>query len=526
MSQQPATERKFEWWWIGFGLLLIVVVVAAVMINRGSVDNTANKIINTMLTDNGEQKINWEQYEIRNVALNSDLTITESGVYRVTGTLADGHIEIKPIETGVVKLILDGASVTNSNGPAIFCLAGDDLVVELVGENYLTDGSSYDADYDADITGAFYSRADLTFTGDGTLNINANHQDGIIAKDDLKFNGGNYNIIAADDGIRGKDSVYILKGEFTIESGADAIKSTNEFDAGKGFVLIEDGKFNINAKGKGIKAINNVFLSGGSYVINAYDDAVHSNNYVGIAGGYVEINSADDAVHADRELIIDGGSVNVISSYEGLEAQVVTINGGSIRVIATDDGVNAGGGSDTSTTGPNKDPFKADVNASIAFNGGEVYINADGDGIDSNGTVYFNGGKVTVDGPTNNGNGSLDAGGGVIMNDGEMIAVGSSGMAIAPNNNSLVPSISVFISGGKPAGTLIEISDPANNVVMTHTAAKTFSHITAGSAEFVLGESYTVYLDGESYVTLTLNNVVTTYGSNAMRNTNVNNPRR
>lgn len=513
MSMKSATGQKFEWWWIGLLTLAAVAMVVAVLINQNSGNDSASKMVGSMMIDNGDEKINWNKLPTKEIALTDSLTIEESGTYHLTGKIEDGLVRIDPGATGVVKIILDNVSITNSDGPAIACMAGDDLVIELLGANTLTDGETYSAEFDEDVTGAIYSKADLTLAGNGSLELNANYLDGIIAKDDLKFKGGIYNIVAVDDGIRGKDSVYVLGGDFTIVAGADAIKSTNEFDVGKGFVLIENGDFELEAGAKGVKAISTVLINGGDFKISAVDDAVHSNNYVGIAGGDFEITTADDAVHADRELIVDGGRINVVKSYEGLEAQVVTINGGKISVLATDDGINAGGGSDTTTTGPNKDPFKADADAAVVFNGGEIYVNADGDGIDSNGTVYFNGGKVAVDGPADNGNGALDAGGGVIMNGGEMIAVGASGMALAPSGNSSAPSMSVFIANFQSAGTLIEIKNSAGATVMSHTAAKNFNHIAAGSSKFILGETYEIYLNNEKVVEVTLSSVTTTAGN-------------
>ena len=505
--------KKSSLKWLAAGIVAVVVLAVAIVLNLNHTVNDATKITGAINADNGDLKINWERYQTVDIELSESVNISESGTYHITGSLDDGMIKVA---AGVneVRLILDNVMISNTSGPAIYCSAAEDLVIELVGENYLIDSESYDSSYDEDVTGIIYSKADLTFQGEGTLKLVGNYQDAIVGKDDVKFNSGTYIINAADDGIRGKDSVYIVAGNFTINSGADAIKSTNEIDNGKGFVMIESGSINIDAGAKGIKATNSILIYGGDYTITTYDDAIHSNNYVGFIGGNFMINAGDDGVHADNELIIDGGDIAIVKSYEGFEAQAITINDGNLDIMATDDGLNAGGGADSSATNrKGAGAFDADTNCVITVNGGAVYIDASGDGIDSNGYLYFNGGHVVVDGPTNNGNGALDAGAGINMTGGKVVAVGSSGMAETLGNNSSVFSVSVYFGATQAAGVNIQIVDNNGDVLINHTAKKSFSHLAAGCAEFQLGNTYTIYVDGELYQTFTISSVVTTVGN-------------
>lgn len=504
---------KFDWRWLILGGILVISLIIAIVVNLSTVDNSTDKITNTVDVDNGDLKINWERYQTTDIVLSESLTISESGTYHLSGTLDDGNIVIEA-GTGEVRLILDNVQIKNSFGPAILCSSAEDLVVELVGENSLEDGSNYSGDLDADITGVIYSKADLSFGGEGVLSITANYQDGIVGKDDVKFNSGNYSISAQDDAIRGKDSVYIVNGTFSLNSTADAIKSTNETDFGKGFVMVENGTLNIHSSGKGVKATRTILIYGGQFNIDSYDDAIHSNSYVGIVGGEINVTSGDDGVHADRELIIDSGTVNITKSYEGLEAQVITVNGGMISIIASDDGINAGGGSDASATNrPGAGAFAADENCTLSINGGEVYINSSGDGADSNGQLFFNGGKVIIDGPTNNGNGALDSGLGISMSGGEVIAVGSSGMAETLGSSSGVFNLSVYFSAVQAAGTKITIQDSAGNTVLEHLSAKSFSHLAAGSDWLNPGETYIIYLNDQEYARFSISEVTTVVGN-------------
>lgn len=501
-------------WYVLSGIALVVVLTAIIILNSNHNESgNTNVVAGTIETDNGDLKVNWDRFSYYDVELNDSLTITASGVYHITGALEDGNIIVN-VNDGKVKLILDNVTIKSSNGPAIACYAADDLVIELVGENTLEDGATYDSSYDEDVTGAIYSKGDLTFQGDGALKLTANYQDGIVGKDDMKFNSGKYTIAAKDDGIRGKDSVYIVNGDFTITAGADAIKSTNELTTGKGFVLIENGNLNITAAAKGVKAVNSILIYGGDFAITSTDDAIHSNNYIGIVNGNFAITSGDDGIHADKELIIEGGNVDIKKSYEGLEAQAITINGGDISIVSNDDGMNAGGGNDSSAMNrPGAGAFDADTSCILTINGGNIYVNASGDGIDSNGYLYFNGGTVAVDGPTNNGNGALDGGAGITQTGGTVVAVGASGMAETLGSNSSIYNASIYFTSALTAGTKVEIKDSAGETIISHTSAKAFNHMSVGTPSFQNGETYTIYVNGSSYTTFKISSITTTVGS-------------
>ena len=467
-SKVTAENHNYTIWYVLAGIALIAVL-AAIILNNNFKKSQIVDVENSIIVDNGDLKINWNRYNTVNVELKESYTITRSGIYHFTGELSDGSIIVN-VTGGEVEIILDNVTIRSSDGPAIACLAADDLVIELVGENILSDGETYSKNYDEDVTGAIYSKADLTFQGEGTLNLTANYQDAIVSKDDLKFKSGKYNIIAKDDGIRGKDSVYIANGNFEIESKGDGIKSTNETDAGKGFVLIEDGS--------------------------------------------IAIASGDDGIHAINSLIIKGGNINIKKSYEGLEAQNIIINDGDIKIAANDDGINAGGGSNNTTANNRKaGMFDSDSNCILTVNGGSIYVNAAGDGIDSNGYIYFNGGTVVVDGPTNNGNGALDSGISIVQNGGSVIAIGAGGMAETPGLESSVNNISIMFNSAQKAGTKITIKNSSGETIIEHISAKSFSHISAGTPDFKTDETYNIYIDDEIYQSFTISSIVTTIGN-------------
>lgn len=512
-SQTKPLLKRLDYRWLAVVLFIIAAFAVALYFNSKEYTEDVSQLTNGLDIENGDLNINWERYPTTEIQLIEPLNIAQSGTYHITGFIYNGGITIDA-GVGKVRLILDNVIINNPTGPAIYCKNADELVIELIGNSNLSDGDTYASEYDEDVTGVIYSKSDLSIGGDGSLNVNSNYQDAIVSKDDLKFNSGTYIISAKDDAIRGKDSVYIVAGSFTINASSDTIKSTNDTNRNKGFVLIESGLFNLSTtEGKGISATNYIVIKNGNFTINSYDDAIHSDNYVGIINGDLDINSSDDGMHANNKIIIDGGEIAINKAYEGIEAQAITINDGTIGITASDDGINAGGGADKSANNrKGSSPFQVDANCVISINGGDIKVNSLGDGIDSNGYLYFNGGNTIVDGPTNNGNGALDATGGITMSGGKVIAVGSSAMAESLGAQSSIYNASIYLTAIKPANTSIEIKDSKGDSVISHTSAKSFSHISVGTSDFKPGSKYTVYIDGDEYQSFTVTDITTTIG--------------
>ena len=160
---------------------------------------------------------------------------------------------------------------------------------------------------------------------------------------------------------------------------------------------------------KGIKAENEIIVNAGSITIDAKDDAIHANNdgalengalplgNITFNGGSTNVKSGDDGIHADGVLTVNDGTVDVLSSYEGLEGNVININGGTSTVVASDDGVNANSGESTPLI--NVTGGRLDVTVSPSGNT---------DGIDANGNITISGGIVITRGPNSSNMSPLD----------------------------------------------------------------------------------------------------------------------
>lgn len=519
--------------------------------------NTANsesyaQSISEIETVAKEENIKDEDFssnESYAVELTETYKITKGGVYILTGEIKDGYIYVETEDS--VKLILKNVKITNSTGPAIYVSNADKVYIELAEgtENYLEDGENYSS-YEEDVNSVIYSKDDLVLTGKGKLTIVGNYNDGIVSKDDLKIEDGTYIITSKDDAIRGKDSVSIKNGTFEITAGGDGIVTTNDTDDTKGYIYIsngtftikaesdgivatkditiDDGNFNITSGGgqskatttkmqdnfrnfkvntetittstdetsaKGIKAENNIIINGGTFKFDTKDDSIHSNNYIGIKDGTFEISSGDDAIHADSKLIIENGTINITKSYEGLEAECITIENGKIDIIASDDGINVAGGAGSSNMfmvrGNMETINSSNVTTLLTINGGNIYVNSAGDGLDSNGSIVINGGTIVVNGPTDNGNTALDYEYECTVNGGTLVASGSSGMAQGISTKSTQGFINANVNVSQ--GDIITIKDSSGNEIFTYTSKKQYSNIIVSTSSIKNGETYTIY---------------------------------
>ena len=403
----------------------------------------------------------------------SVVTITEGGDWEVVGTCDDGMIYINTGEekdaNDKVKLRLNGMSLTNSNGPAIYfdrCKKAF-ITLESGTVNTVSDGASYSEAY-ADAKGAIQSDDSLEIKGKGSLTVNGNYKHGISSSDDIVIENGTFNISSVKDGIHANDYV-VLDGKninLTVSAQGDGIES-------EGYLTVDKAKLNLTGGGKGLNAADYITLTSGTYTIDTTDDCINSNAAVTIADGTYDLTSGDDGVHADSTLTIEDGSITVTKSYEGLEANDIIINGGTMYVTTSDDGVNAAGGQDQSSQGgrPGQNNFNPGApggsasNASITVNGGYLFVVASGDGVDSNGYLSFNGGTTIVQGPSTGGNFAIDADGTVGFNGGTVMAVCSSNAMWEDINGKLGNAVYTKSAGSVQKNGVIAVTDASGNVL-------------------------------------------------------------
>ncbi len=523
-----------------------------------------------------DEKISIEGSGVKNSG--SEIKITSAGSYYITGTISDCNIVVEASKNDDVQLVLDNCNITSKTTAPINCVECDVLTITVTenSESTISDTGTYTKFTDTEKSepdGAIFTKTDLVINGSGTLNVNSNYLDGIVSKDTLKIVNVSLNINSEDDAIRGKDFVAINSASITINAGGDGIKSTNDEDESLGYVVIDGGNIKItsvsdgiqaetvlNVSGnaqinitttavqssntsnnnfmkngfgttqnsststdsvssKGLKAGQEITIESGTIKITSTDDCIHSNGIIIINGGTFELNSGDDGIHADTNLVINDASINITKSYEGIESAYIEINGGTINVIASDDGINVAGGADSSSimgrVGQNGFSNVADSNRKLVINEGNITVKAVGDGLDSNGSIYMYGGTVVIKGPTSSANAPLDFDGEFIVDGGNLIAYGSSGMIEMPSSNSK-QNILVFSTSGNNGDTIV-LKDSSGNEVTSFTSENSYQVIIVSNSSIKTGESYNLYVNGTQKAELKVNSTVT---SNV---TNVNN---
>jgi len=253
---------------------------------------------------------------------------------------------------------------------------------------------------------------------------------------------------------------------------------------------------------KGLKAGGNIELVSDTITINSADDSVHDNGNVTLSGAIVTAQSGDDGVHADDTTTISDGIVTIQNSYEGLEGSVVAISGGTVSVTASDDGINAAGGSDSSSGGQfGQDSFggggeSSDDSKEITITGGTITIDAEGDGLDSNGNIKMSGGTVAVYGPTQGGNGALDYNGDFTLMGGTLVASGTTDMAENVSDESTVTSVGIYFDSTQSVDTLISLKDSTGNTIIAVSPTKEFQHLVIATAKLLTNESYVLVKGG------------------------------
>ena len=450
----------------------------------------------------------------------STATITAEGVYIVSGTLTDGQLVVDA-DDAKVQVVLDGANITCSSGPAIYVKQAKKTFVTLAdgSENSLADGSSYELTDEDDDSGepeaALFSKDDLTLQGGGSLTVTGNCKHAVVSKDDLVITGGTYKITAVTDGLRGKNCVKIKDGDFTIETGEDSVKSNEDSEEYKGFVLIDGGTFDVTAGDDAFHAETALFVNGGDVTVNTCYEG-YEGQTIYIAGGNSNITATDDAVNAatggtsgsDMQNPDDMGANHMQDQGMGPDGNGDMGNGGGQAPSEPGNGNGSGTGgtapaSDESASGTGLAQtayaegmgggMDVDSSCELVISGGTLIVDAAGDGLDSNGSFTMTGGTVIVNGPTSGGDGALDYGSTASISGGTIIAVGSSQMAEGFTEGEQAFAL---VSAEGNAGDEVRILDADGNELATMTATKNFQSVvistdgmTAGTYQLVIGSN-------------------------------------
>ena len=360
--------------------------------------------------------------------------------------------------------------------------------------------------------------------GDGIKSTNAAQDKGYIYLDNP-----NITITAGNDRIQAETCMVIEDGIYNIitggGSGNASTKENGEFNRGWGNwgggrpgmrenTEPDSNDDTVSDSAKGIKAGVDITINGGVFTCDTSDDAIHSNNSITINKGTMTMASGDDGIHSDTILTIYGGEIEITKSYEGIESANIYVNDGTITLTASDDGFNAAGGSDGSAVNgrPGQNPFSGAGDYEMVFNGGTIRVCAEGDGLDSNGKIIVNGGSIRVEGPTDGGNSAVDYESGLEINGGTLIAAGSAGMAEAPTGGSQY-SVMINFDSAYQGGTEVTVRDSDGNEILNYTPDRLYQSVIFSSPDLQKGNTYDIFINKESYTTVTISDIVTTSGA-------------
>lgn len=284
----------------------------------------------------------------------------------------------------------------------------------------------------------------------------------------VEIYGGTFDLEVDGDGIQADSLLKIEGGDFTIKTFRGyEVNGTKYYNVSHNIDKDTAGTFDgdtmsckaLKASGDRSDVTNELLITGGTFHINSADDAVHSDEYATVTGGTFYIYTGDDGMHADTSLTLgeqDGyerdPKVYVYACYEGLEAGTLYFYEGHYWINALDDGINAGGGSDSNTTGDSFNPGgmpgrpgfgntgtgSTDTSSyELYVYGGDIYIDCLGDGLDSNGNLYLYGGNLDVLSKAYGGDDSpYDCDGSWVISGATVFGAGSNSMNERPASGS------------------------------------------------------------------------------------------
>ncbi len=342
--------------------------------------------------------------------------ITEGGDWEVTGTCTDGMIYVRTCTdeeekdiNDKVKLRLNGMSLTNPDGPAIYwdrCKKAF-ITLESGTTNTITDGASYTTTveehvingvtYSIDASqakGAIHTDDTLEIKGKGTLKVNGNYKHGIATDDDISIENGVFDITSVKDGIHANDDITIngKNVEITINTQSDGLDSEGTLN----LELVK--KLTVTGAGKAIKADGDITITDGTYICDTTDDCINGNAAVNLTGGSYDLTSGDEAVTAASVLTVENIELTANTTGKGIKAESdLNVNSGTFNITSGDDSVHCNGNitvkDGTFNLSSGDDGVHADT--TLTIENGTINITKSYEGLEGN-DVVINGGVISV----------------------------------------------------------------------------------------------------------------------------------
>jgi hypothetical protein len=226
---------------------------------------------------------------------NGVVIIGSAGVFRLTGTLDGGHIEVDT--KGKVYLELDGVTVNSGSGPALWIKNAKKVTLILAegSINWLADTATGETD-----SAALLTSDSLYFTGAGSLKVTGNSSGGISSSDDIVINNGTITVTAAGDGLAANDDITIDGGDVTVTAKGDGLDSNGTVHVNGGRLVAfggtAQGDGGIDARGE-FTITGGTVVAGGNLMVALGNASRQTALYVTSAA----VQAAGTTVRLDRE---------------------------------------------------------------------------------------------------------------------------------------------------------------------------------------------------------------------------------
>ena len=345
----------------------------------------------------------------------------------MTGNLNNKQINLVKDTDDKITIVFDNVTIDTNTDNAI-CVKDNllaNFIIEKGSKNNISLLKNKPANANNNKSSVIFSDNDMVFGGEGSLSLKSEFESLIECKNNLSFVSGNYILNTKGDAHRIKNQLLVKNGNFFIESGDDAIKITSE----------KNGKF---------------YMEDGS----------------------IKIKSNDKGINSDNEVHIVSGEFNIDSKGECIGGRQVSVYGGKLNLKTDDDAINA--------TDANQNKKSNQTGVFIRIAGGDIYIDANMDGIDSNGDLYLEGGKLFINGADNDNERIIDYNGNIILDNAngfEMIGVGPSSKMQNLGENPKQNYVIVYFANIMPANDDIVVKDKDGNVLLSHKTNKNYKAI-------------------------------------------------
>ena len=394
--------------------------------------------------------------------------------------------------------------------------------MKLASEESQTDDTSGLSEEEAAAAAAMADEYDDTDTADTIATAK-----GIKCEGVLEIRGGTFAIDTEDDALNGGYQVIISGGTLTIKAGDDGIHADDKIDISGGEITIENSY-------EGLEAVN-INISGGNTSVTASDDGVNaaggSISSTTSAGATGDNKTVDGAASGTEDADTNGNDNTASGAASGTEDAGATGNdrpAGGPDISGEEAGPHgappmSGDGTDVAgnESVPSGDPngmrgmggmggMFEESSGYLTITGGKLYVNSGGDGLDANTDIKQTGGEVIVEGPTDNGNGSLDYGNSYKMSGGTLTATGSSGMLQSISEDSKSYAVTVLFSDNVAVGTTISLRTSSGKKIASLETTKVTETFQFAGDGLKKGGTYKLYCDDEEICTITLTGKVTT----------------